>query len=216
MKRKSKLAEAIQDNNTNKPLKILSARAKRSLFMMLALPCTSATASGTSATSGNNAYYVCKLCGDKLSRDMGSEDARSDNILGLTEYYDIILNRKGLVAKESEFRTNKLSLVLDFLRVVCIPENLWTELTSVIIDAWRLQVPERTLWQREDEMKKVMSSIESIRYAIKWIKRHKSSTTGSQLDAIILSNLPLMTSDLRHEDAPAIYDLLDRVRDQSL
>ncbi len=59
--------------------------------------------------------------------------------------YGAVLGRKGLARRESEFRTNKLSLILDFVRTIGIPENLKRELTSAIIDAWRLQVPEKTL-----------------------------------------------------------------------
>ncbi len=75
----------------------------------------------------------------------------SDELLGLTEYYDAILSRAGMVRNESEFRNQKLSMILDFIRSICIPENPKTELTAAIIDAWRLQVPESPHKQRKQK-----------------------------------------------------------------
>lgn len=137
----------------------------------------------------------------------------SDELLGLTEYYGAVLGRKGLARRESEFRTNKLSLILDFIRTIGIPENLKTELTSAIIDAWRLQVPEKTLKQREEELKRVVGSINSIKNVAKWIEKCAGPTNASQLHFKIVSDLPIAPSDLRSEDAPRIYDLLNQVMD---
>jgi hypothetical protein len=137
----------------------------------------------------------------------------SDELLGLTEYYDAVLSRSGLVKKESEFRTNKLSMILDFIRTICIPENPKKELTSAIIEAWRLQVPERSLIQREEELRKVMASICSIKNVAKWIERCKDPMNGSQLNFRVLSDLPIAPSDFRSEDVPKIYDLLSQIMD---
>ncbi len=151
--------------------------------------------------------------GDKVCRMMKSESIRSDKLLGLTEYYDAVLSGKGLTTKEGEFRTNKLSLILDFLKATNVPENLRTDLISAIIDAWRLKIPERTLTQREEELKMIMKSIKNIRYAAKRIKGSPNTTPGLQIDIVVLSDLPLMPSDLRQEHAPEIYDLLSQARD---
>ena len=135
----------------------------------------------------------------------------SHDLLGLTEYYDAVLSRSGLVKKECEFRTHKLSLILDFIRSICIPENPKTELTAAIIDAWRLQVPERALIQREDELKEVMKSIWSIKNLAKRIERCKDPITQSQLHCKVLSDLPIAPSDFRQEDAARVYDLLHQI-----
>lgn len=130
---------------------------------------------------------------------------------GLTQYHSAVLSRAGLAKKECDFRTNKLSFILDLIREIGIPENLKTELTSSIIDAWRLQVPEISLEQRELELKKVMGSINSIRTVANWIERCASPMNPSQIDFKVLSALPLAPSDLRSEDAPKIYDLLSGI-----
>jgi hypothetical protein len=46
---------------------------------------------------------------------------RSDELSGLIEYYDAIFNREGLIKKESDFRSNKLSLILDLIRTTAYP-----------------------------------------------------------------------------------------------
>jgi hypothetical protein len=130
---------------------------------------------------------------------------------GLTQYHSAVLSRTGLTEKECDFRTNKLSFILDLIREIGIPENHKTELTSAIIDAWRLQVPEISLEQRELELKKVMRSINSIRTIANWIERSASPMNPLQLNSKVLSTLPLVSSDFRSEDAPKIYDLLSGI-----
>ena len=130
---------------------------------------------------------------------------------GLTQYHSAVLSRAGLAKKECDFRTNKLSFILDLIRAIGIPENLKTELTSAIIDAWRLQAPEISLEQRELELKKVMGSINSIRTVANWIEKCAYPMNPLQLDFKVLSALPLAPSDLRSEDAPRIYDLLSGI-----
>ena len=137
----------------------------------------------------------------------------SDELLGLTEYYGAVLGRSGLAKRESEFRTNKLSLILDFIRTIGIPENIKTELSSAIIDAWRLQVPEQTLKQREEELKRVVGSLNSIRSVAKWMEICKGMINASQIDFKVLSDLPISPTDLRSEDVPKIYDMLKQVRE---
>jgi|WetSurMetagenome_2_1015567.scaffolds.fasta_scaffold119773_2 hypothetical protein len=130
---------------------------------------------------------------------------------GLTQYHSAVLSRTGLTKKECDFRTNKLSFILDLIREIGIPENLKTELTSAIIDAWRLQVPEISLEQRELELKKVMGSINCVRTIANWIERSASPMNPMQLNFKVLSALPLAPSDLQSEDAPKIYDLLSGI-----
>jgi hypothetical protein len=137
----------------------------------------------------------------------------SDELLGLTDYYGAILSRSGLAKRECEFRTNKLSLILDFIRTIGIPENVKTELSSAIIDAWRLQVPEQTLKQREEELKRVVGSLNSIKSVAKWMEICKGMINASQINFKVLSDLPISPTDLRSEDVPRIYDMLKQVRE---
>jgi hypothetical protein len=137
----------------------------------------------------------------------------SDELLGLTDYYGAILSRSGLAKRECEFRTNKLSLILDFIRTIGIPENVKTELSSAIIDAWRLQVPEQTLKQREEELKMVVGSLNSIKSVAKWMEICKGMINASQINFKVLSDLPISPTDLRSEDVPRIYDMLKQVRE---
>jgi hypothetical protein len=130
---------------------------------------------------------------------------------GLTQYHSAVLSRKGLAKKECDFRTNKLSLVLDLIREMGIPDNLKTDLTSAIIDAWRLQVPEVNLEKRELELKKVMGSINSIRTVASWVEKCAYPVNPLQLDFKVLSALPLAPSDFRSDEAPKIYDLLNGI-----
>jgi hypothetical protein len=53
----------------------------------------------------------------------------------------------------------------------------------------------------------------SIRKAANLIKRGTSSMNGYQFNIEVITNLPLMPSDLRPEDIPRIYDLLGQVKD---
>lgn len=141
---------------------------------------------------------------------------RYEELFGLVEYYDAIFNRFGLIKKESEFRSNKLSLVLDLIRTTGISDDLGTDLTSTIINAWRLCVPEKTLIQREEELRGVLSSIRNIKGAARENNKCGDQVIEMQFDAIILSYLPIMASDFQSDDAPKIYDLLSLIIDQSL
>lgn len=149
-----------------------------------------------------------------MSGIINCEDASSDDeIIGLVEYYDAILSKKDLVASEGEFRTSKLSLTLDFIRAVGVPADLKADLISAIIDAWKLSVPEKTLGQRKEELDKMRSSISSIRSTIEWARKHPSQMASLQTDVAVMFALPLMPSDLRSGDVPAIHDLLCQVMD---
>jgi hypothetical protein len=149
--------------------------------------------------------------------EIGLEGIKSDEILGLAEYYEAVLTRTGLIARESEFRSVKLGFILEFIRIIEIPEYLSAGLITTFIEAWRLQIPERTLKQRVDELGTLLSSISSIirriRRAANLIKKGTGSVNGVQFNIEVITDLPLIPSDLRSRDIPRIYDLLGQARD---
>ena len=148
-----------------------------------------------------------------MSSDIGLNGIKSDEILGLAEYYEAVLTRTGLITRESEFRSTKLGFILEFIRIIEIPEHLSAGLITTFIEAWRLQIPERTLRQRVDELGTILSSINRIRMAADLIKKGNGSVNGGQFNIEIIKDLPLIPSDLRPSDIPRIYDLLGQVRD---
>jgi hypothetical protein len=137
----------------------------------------------------------------------------SDELLGLAEYYDAILSRKGLSEKESEFRTNKLSMILDFIRTTCVPENFKTELSEIIIESWRLKIPEITFEQREEELKKAIDSICKIRSTAAFTKGSPHPNNGITLNLKVFSALPINHLDFLSEDFSRIYDLISQIMD---
>ena len=151
---------------------------------------------------GDNVNSV-RMFGCKLSKDL----------LGLTEYHSCILSDTELYKKESEFRSKKLGLILDFIRAIGIPENLERELTTSIIDSWRLKIPDTTLKQREIEQKKLVRSLNRIRTVINWMEKCEATINSSQIHFRVLSNLPIDLTDLQPEDAPRIQGLINRVMD---
>jgi hypothetical protein len=141
---------------------------------------------------------------------------RSDELFGLIEYYEAVFNREGLIKKEGEFRSNKLSLILDLIRATGISDNPETDLSSPIIEAWRLQVPEKTLVQRNDELRIILHSIENIKNGVKGIYKSKEQSIELQLGAIVFSCLPITPSDFHSEEVTKIYDLINQVWEYSL
>ncbi len=141
---------------------------------------------------------------------------RSVELFGLAEYYDAIFNRIGMIKKESEFRSTKLSLVLDLIRAVNISDNLGSDLISTIIDAWRLQVPEKTLIQREEELHMIQKSIQNIKSVVNRNTECENSIHESHFGIVVLSHLPITPSDFRSDDAPRVYDLINQITEQSL
>jgi len=148
-----------------------------------------------------------------VSSDVELKGIKSDEILGLAEYYEAVLTRTGLITRESEFRSTKLGFILEFIRIIEIPEHLSAGLIATFIEAWRLQIPERTLRQRVDELGTVLSSINSIRMAANLIKKGNGSVNEVQFNIEVIKDLPLIPSDLRSSDIPRINDLLGQVRD---
>ncbi len=141
---------------------------------------------------------------------------KSVELFGLAEYYDAIFNRIGMIKKEGEFRSTKLSLVLDLIRAVNISDNLGSDLISTIIDAWRLQVPERTLIQREEELYMIQKSIKNIKSVVNRNIKCENSIHELHFGIAVLSHLPITPSDFRSDDAPRVYDLLNQITEQSL
>jgi hypothetical protein len=136
---------------------------------------------------------------------------RSEDLLGVLEYYEAVLGRNGLVERDGEFRCLKLGLILDILKIVNIPEDLRSELITAVISAWRMNSLAKTLTQSENELKKILCSIEVVRNEIREAIKHPSSRTVMQLEAPVMFALPLMPSDLNAEEVPRIYNLLSQV-----
>ncbi len=154
--------------------------------------------------------------------------SRSNELYGLIEYYDAIFSREGLIKKECEFRSNKLSLILDLIRTagVCDNGNVYdnsetsddgeSNLLSLIIDAWRLQVPEKTIKQRNYELQLILHSINGIKEKINGLGKIGEEYNEFRLNALILSYLPIIPSDLRLEEVSRIYNLINEAWDKSL
>lgn len=151
-----------------------------------------------------------------MSIIISSEDpdpCASGNLIGHLEYYEAIFERNGLVTREGEFRSGKLGLTLELLKIMGIPEDLKTELISAVIDAWRLEAPERTFAQRKKELKMLLQSIGAVKSAAIWAQEHPSLMIGQRLDVAVMFSLPLTSSDLMPEDVSRIRGLLCRVMD---
>jgi hypothetical protein len=99
------------------------------------------------------------------------------------------------------------------LRIMSIPENLKTELISAIINAWRLEAPEKTFSHRKKELTMLLQSIGAVKSAANWAREHNTPTIGQQLDVAVMFSLPLTTSDLVAEDVSRIHELLCQVMD---
>ncbi len=141
---------------------------------------------------------------------------KSKELFGLIEYYDAVFNRIGLIKKEGEFRSNKLSLVLDLIRATDRSDNMGTDLMSTIIDAWRLHVPEKTLIQREEELYMILRNIKNIKSAVRNNIDCGNPKSELHLSVIVLSHLPITSSDFHSDDAQKVYDLIGQMAEQSL
>lgn len=133
------------------------------------------------------------------------------DLLGQVDYYGAILGRKDLIAREGEFRSSKLGLIIDLINVLDVPEDLITKLTTAIIEAWRLDAPERSIKERSEEMSYIMHSIEAIRSTVQSCKKQPGPNTAKMLDIAVLFAIPLMPSDLRPSEVKRVHDLLGQV-----
>lgn len=147
---------------------------------------------------------------DEMPWIVKSESKQPNELYSLIEYYDVVLKRRGLVERESEFRKNKLGLVLDLISAIDMPDDLRAELISAIIEAWRLQIPEKTLAQREKELDMLLGSIETIRVTIDYDDKSTDRSSKWRLGVMVLSNLPMAPVDFRSEDVSKIYGLISK------
>jgi hypothetical protein len=131
-------------------------------------------------------------------------------LLGLIDYYETIFKGKELSKKEYEFRNNKLSLILDLINTVKIPEDMMAELRSTIIAAWRLRIPGSTKEKRSGEISMVLNSIERLRTAVKWAMKHLGPDIRWQLDVAVLHSISLRRLDLEPKDVHKVQDLLNQ------
>ena len=145
---------------------------------------------------------------------VGCEDPRyNENLLGLLEYYEAIMERSGLVARAGEVRSLKLGFILDLLNAVTIPDGLKANLGSAVLGAWEMKCIDKTLERGEKELKAMRCSIAAVRNEVMRAGDHRSPMTATKLDVAVMFALPLMQSDLRKDDVPGIHDLLARVMD---
>jgi hypothetical protein len=151
---------------------------------------------------------------EKMINAVGCEDPRYiENLLGLLEYYEAIMERSGLVARAGEVRSLKLGFILDLLNAVTIPDGLKANLGSAVLGAWEMTCIDKTLERGEKELKAMRSSIAAVRNEVMRAGDHRSPMTVTKLDVAVMFALPLMQSDLRKDDVPGIHDLLARVMD---
>ena len=137
----------------------------------------------------------------------------SDDLYGQVNYYEALFRRSGLTKREGEFRNYKLGLVLDILRTIDLPADLKASLESAILESWRLEIPEKTIEQREDELEAILYSIQAVKNAIKWVKRHPYTAKRRHLNVSVLFALPMMHSDLIPAKASRIFGLLSQAID---
>jgi hypothetical protein len=135
------------------------------------------------------------------------------DLLGQVDYYGAILGKKDLITREGEFRISKLGLIVDLIKAVDVPYDMINKLTTAIIEAWRLDSPERSLGERAKEMSYIMCSIEAIRSTVQWCKKHPGPETAKRLDVAVLFALPLMPSDLCSSEVRRVHELLGQMVD---
>ncbi|HWQ18999.1 MAG TPA: hypothetical protein VN455_04420 [Methanotrichaceae archaeon] len=136
-----------------------------------------------------------------------------DDLLGLADYYEAVLKRNELVTKESEFRSSKLSLIVDLIRTMEIPDGLMLDLTVAIIDAWTMAVPGSTAELVSEDRRMVLQSLDEIRSSVVKAKRSLSPQAKLYLDMAVQFALPMRSSDLQKEGATRVQDLLNQARD---
>jgi hypothetical protein len=145
---------------------------------------------------------------------VGCEDPQyTQNLLGLLEYYEAIMERNGLVARAGEVRSLKLGLILDLLKMVNIPDDLKANFVSAVLSAWDMKCKNKTLEQCEEVLKSMRGSIAAVRGEVMRASRLGSPVTTISLDTAVMFALPLMPSDLKDDELQGIHDLFSRVMD---
>jgi hypothetical protein len=135
-----------------------------------------------------------------------------DDLLGLADYYEAVLGRNDMIAKESEFRSSKLSLIVDLIKTMDIPDRLMLDLTVAIIDAWTLAVPGSNSEQVSRDWRMTLQSLDEIRSSVLTAKRSSSPQAKMYLDMAVQFALPMNSSDLQTEGAARVQDLLNQAR----
>lgn len=164
----------------------------------------------------NSLLLKIQKCSDASKVNIMLEDidlgltAIADKLLGLIDYYETVFKIKGLSKRESEFRNNKLSLIIDLIQSLTIPEYMLAEMRSAIIAGWMLKIRRSTSAKRSVEIDIVLQSIERLRTAIKWVKEHPGSDMGLQLDLAVLRSISIRPLDLAPEDVRIVHNLLDQ------
>jgi hypothetical protein len=144
----------------------------------------------------------------------GCESLRNgENLLGLLEYYEAILDRNGLAARIGELRSIKLGLLVDLLKTVNVPEDLKADLITAVISAWRMNSKDKTLQDSEEELKTTLCSIETVRRGMHCAGDHFDSMSALKQDLAVMFALPLKPCDLKTDEVSRIQDLLSRVMD---
>lgn len=145
---------------------------------------------------------------------MGYENLRNgENLLGLLEYYEAILDRSGLAARIGELRSLKLGLIVDLLKTVNVPDDLKADLISAIISAWKMNSQGKTLQDCEEELKTTRCSIEAVRCGTHCSGDHSNPMSALKQDVAVMLSLPLKPCDLKADEISRIQDLLGRVMD---
>lgn len=133
-----------------------------------------------------------------------------DNLIGLLKYYEAIMNRSGLGARAGEVRSLKLGLILDLLKMVGIPENYKSGLTSALLKGWDMKCRDRSIIQVEQELRTVLLSIYSLENELARARSQWGPKARLRLDATVLVSLPLLPTDIKSNDIAGIHDLLAR------
>lgn len=136
---------------------------------------------------------------------------KGESMLGLLGYYEAILERKGLVARIGEIRSLKLGLILDILKMVNIAEDLKANLISSVVSAWDMNGNGKTIEEGEEEIKRMLGCIETVRKNAQIAIHNCSPVNLMQLDVAAMFALPLMHHDLKNDDVLKIRDLLNQV-----
>jgi hypothetical protein len=143
---------------------------------------------------------------------MGCESLRNgENLLGLLEYYEAVLDRNGLVARIGEIRSLKLGLIVDLLKTVSVPEELKSDLITAIISAWKMDSHDKTVQDCEEELKTTRCSIDAVRCGTHGVIDPSHPLSALKQDVAVMLALPLKPCDLKADEASRIQDLLGRV-----
>ncbi|VVB72148.1 Uncharacterised protein [uncultured archaeon] len=149
-----------------------------------------------------------------MSEAIGCESPQNgENLLGLLEYYEAVLDREGLAARVGDVRSLKLGMILDLIKTVNIPEGLGADLAYAVLNAWEMNSRNEAPSQGKEELKAMLRSIADIRSEIERARRIRSPIASIQTDAAVMIALPLMPSDLRANEVPKIHSLLEKVMD---